>query len=130
MIFAFLRKSPFFEKSLQGEEYGMYNGYVAFDADLPESYQSSWGYDEQSRLDDVVRPHGGITFDRMITPTFGEIIPLTAIPDPELWKDGIRCVGFDTAHYGDNGKIWNFETCKREALDMMREIQSFIDSDE
>lgn len=129
MIFAFLRKSPFYEKSLAGEEYGLYNGYVAFDAELPESYQTSWD-DEQALLDDDVRPHGGITYDRIITPTSGEMIPLTAIPAPELWNDGIRCVGFDTAHLGDNGKIWNFETCKRETLGMMAEIQALIDERE
>ena len=124
MIFAFLRKSPFFEKSLDGEEYGMYNGYVAFDAELPKSWQSDW--EAEDALDGYVHPHGGITFDRTIRPHM-EMIPLTEIPAPELWENGIRCIGFDTAHIDDNKEKWNLETCREETLCMLEQVKALIE---
>jgi hypothetical protein len=125
MIFAFMRKSPFYEKALAGEEFGLFNGYVAFSEKLPVSWQSSW--DEENTIDDFIHPHGGITFDRTIGPDM-EMIPLTEIPDPELWKDGIRCIGFDTAHIDDNAERWNFESVREETLNMLSQVKALIDS--
>ena len=120
-----MRKSPFYEKALAGEEFGLYNGYVAFSDELPQSWQSSWN-EEGDVLDNHVRPHGGITYDSIIKPGF-EIIPLTAIPDPNEWSNGIRCIGFDTAHLGDNAKIWSFDNCKIETLEMLEEVERLIE---
>lgn len=120
MIFAFLRKSPFYDRGLEGEEYGLFNGYVAFDAELPETF--SW---EGECLDCMVAVHGGLTFDRIIKPEM-ELIPVTEIPSPELWKEGIRCVGFDTAHIDDNAKIWNYQSVRDETLSLLEQIKRLI----
>lgn len=125
MIFAFMRKSPFYDKAVAGEEYGMFNGYVAFDAKLPESWTNIWDEGDEPYLDSLVSVHGGITFDRTIKPDM-EMIPLTEIPDPELWKDGIRCVGFDTAHIDDYASRWNFEGVREETLELLNQIKELI----
>ena len=119
-----MRKSPFYKKALAGEEYGLFNGYVAFSDKLPESWQSSW--DDEDTLDNYVNPHGGITFDRIIKPDM-EMIPLTNIPDPNEWKDGIRCIGFDTAHVDDNAKRWDFNAVKSETLEMLDDVKRLIE---
>lgn len=111
---------------MSGEEYGMYNGYVAFDAELPNSYTNCWDTEEEV-LDDYVSVHGGITYDRVICPDGLEMIPLTEIPAPEKWSDGIRCVGFDTAHLGDSKEKWNFQTCREETLSLMNDIKALIE---
>lgn len=125
MVIAFLKWNPAHHRindnplNIGGE----YNGYVAFDAELPISYQGSMNWQEDNVLDNLVTVHGGITFDRPMSDLMEEpIIPITAIPEPKVLKT-FRVVGFDTLHYGDTKNNWTFEATKQETLELMKQIE-------
>lgn len=131
MIFAFLRQTPVYDKVITNEYIGgLYNGYVAFDDKLPLSIQGSLKLDEDllydDSLDNLVNVHGGITFDTTIFPSKLNMLPITAIPDPETWADGIRCIGFDTLHYRDTKKEWDYDGVKDETIKLYKQILNLI----
>ncbi len=121
MLFAFLRESGLFESIQSGMiDGGLYNGYVAFDNQLP--------YND---LDQIISIHGGITFDdninflnRPLT-----IIPITRIPEFTESKCTYRVVGFDTQHFGDTKDTWTFEQTKAETLYLKKQIENLIMKD-
>lgn len=128
MVIAFLMFGPFHHKYKPSVpiEGGEYNGYVAFDEELPPSYQGSRSFEIKNPLDDKVSVHGGITYDRHIGDNFDlPIIPLTAIPDPETLKK-FRVIGFDTLHYGDTKEEWTFEKTKAETLRLKEQIETLL----
>lgn len=114
MVIAFMKLSPAhhaYNRTLDG---GEYNGYVAFDVELP------------SELDGKVWVHGGITFDRKMSEVMPTpIIPLTEIPHPDELKK-FRVIGFDTLHDDDTKEKWTFERVKEETLDMKKQIEVLI----
>ena len=129
MIIAFLEPNPFFFKYRKGYDDelnwgGEFNGYVAFDKELPLSHQGGASYDDSNSLDYLVDVHGGITFDNpMLVLKDVPIIPLTAIPAPEELKK-FRCIGFDTLHYGDTKERWTIDAVKEETLRLMKQIET------
>lgn len=124
MVVAFLMRSPWYKEKRTKGENGNYNGYVAFEEELPLSYQAkgTWfGNDEV--LDDLVNVHDGITFDRKSLWKEAAIIPLTAIPE-DIHE--YRVIGFDTAHFGDTAEYWTFERTKEETLNLKKQIEDLI----
>ena len=129
MVVAFLRWNPFHHKlrekwgdspSVGGE----YNGYVAFDAELPPSFMSGASQEDCESLDYLIYVHGGITYDSDMDTTY-PMIPLTAIPNPEELKR-FRCIGFDTLHCDDTRDKWPVERVKAETLELMHQIENLI----
>ena len=129
MIVAFLRWNPFHyrlrekwgdDPSIGGE----YNGYVAFDAELPQSSMSGANWEDRESLDYLINVHGGITYDSEMDTTY-PMIPLTAMPAPEKLKT-FRCIGFDTLHDGNTRDEWPIEKVKEETLDLMHQIENLI----
>jgi hypothetical protein len=117
IIFAFLVKTPLYDKILSGEfSGGLYNGYVGFSGTpLPGSYQSGGN----GKLDSLIDVHGGITFDSVCDMSKlwrGEIIPITECPSEGIY----RVVGFDTLHCDDDMFMWNFERTKNEILKIQK----------
>lgn len=130
MIIAFLRMNPFHHRLNPNKpsyiEGGEYNGYVAFDDDLPPSWQGKADFSEENVLDHMVAVHGGITFDESMSEILDEpIIPLTAIPEPEVLKN-FRAIGFDTVHHGDTLDKWPIDKVKEETLRLMKQIQNLV----
>ena len=129
MIIAFLRWNPFYHKLREkwGDDPsvgGEYNGYVAFDAELPLSFMSGASWEDSKSLDCLIDVHGGITYDSEMDITY-PMIPLTAIPSPEELKT-FRCIGFDTLHSGDTRDKWPLEKVKEETLSLMQQIEKLI----
>ena len=129
MVIAFLMMNPFHHK-LYKEEYnegGEYNGYVAFDGVLPESFQGSSTWDDyDNTLDSMVHVHGGITFDNPMVALLKEpIIPLTPIPDRDTLKT-LRCIGFDTLHCDDTREKWTMEATEKETLNLKAQIEKLL----
>ena len=124
MVIAFLKWNPFHHKLHKGTyEGGEYNGYVAFDKELPLSCQGGAYWEDNNSLDNKVGVHGGITLDRKMSDWIEEpIIPLTAIPEPEVFKN-LRVIGFDTLHCDDTKEYWTFERTKEETLSLKRQIE-------
>lgn len=126
MIFAFLVKTPLYDKILSGEfSGGLYNGYVGFSGILPESYQSGGN----GELDDLINVHGGITFDSMCdmsVPCRSERIPITECPSEGIY----RVVGFDTLHLDDDMFMWNLENTETETLSLLEQITTLIAKNE
>lgn len=130
MVIAFLMMNPFHHRLnpnldplLDG---GEYNGYVAFDAKLPLSWQGGAPFEDKTVLDNMIDVHGGITLDRsMENWTHEAIIPLTAIPEPEQFKN-LRVIGFDTLHYDDTKDKWPFDAIKAETLKLKEQIEHLI----
>ena len=127
MIFAFLVKTPLYDKILSGEfSGGLYNGYVGFSGTpLPGSYQSGGN----GKLDSLIDVHGGITFDSvcdMSVPWRSERIPITECPNEGIY----RVVGFDTLHCDDDMFMWNFERTKIETLSLLEQIATLIAKNE
>lgn len=125
MIVAFLKWNPFHHKICE-RNYdfgGEYNGYVAFDKELPDSWQGKASFDDNNTLDHLVNVHGGITYDNIMESWIDEpIIPLTALPKPEVFKT-FRCIGFDTLHTGDYLEDWPIERVKEETFKLMKQIE-------
>jgi hypothetical protein len=129
MVIAFLMMNPFHHKLYKGEynEGGEYNGYVAFDGELPMSCQGggSW-YNYDDSLDNMVSVHGGITFDNPMSALLKEpIIPLTPIPDRDTLKT-LRCIGFDTLHCDDTREKWTMEATEKETLNLKAQIEKLL----
>lgn len=126
MVIAFLRENPFhhvFRKGMPPIEGGEYNGYVAFDKELPQSWQSTADFRLNGTLDNLVDVHGGITYDNSMFDFENEpIIPLTEIPSPEVLKT-FRCIGFDTLHAGDTAEKWTTDAVKAETLRLKEQIE-------
>ena len=117
----------FYPNRLSSVDGGEYNGYVAFDKELPPSWQGSGSFDSDNVLDRLVHVHGGITFDNSMSAlTDCPIIPLTEIPNPEILKN-FRCIGFDTLHCDDTKERWTLEATKEEALNLMKQIEALCD---
>ena len=130
MVIAFLMMNPFHHKLYKGnyDGGGEYNGYVAFDEELPLSWQGGADFDDNNVLDHMVSVHGGITLDHSMSDWMDEpIIPLTAIPEPEKMKN-FRVIGFDTLHYDDTKERWPLEAVKNETLDLMKQIEELLES--
>lgn len=128
MVIAFLKMNPFHHKfnpdTTQYYEGGEYNGYVAFDKELPESWQGGADFDDEDVLDRLVNVHGGITLDCPMADWLDEpIIPLTSIPDRDTLKK-FRCIGFDTLHCEDTKERWTLEATKEETLNLMKQIKT------
>lgn len=126
-VFAFMKESPLFKKyegrlKEIGLDGGRYNGYVAFNADLPDSWQGLTSFDREDVLDNMVDVHGGITFDSHFLEK-SSIIPLTEIPD-DWYK--YRAIGFDCAHAYDTEEEWTFESTKMETLNLYNQIKEII----
>lgn len=129
MVVAFLRWNPFHHKIREkwGDDPsvgGEYNGYVAFDTELPPSNMSGADWEDDKSLDYLINVHGGITYDSDIDTTY-PMIPLTAMPDPEELKT-FRCIGFDTLHACDTRDKWPLERVKEETLDLKKQIENLI----
>lgn len=128
MVIAFLKMNPFHHKFYKGDFNGggEYNGYVAFDAELPASWQGGASYEDDNVLDHMVDVHGGITLDcSMAEMLDDQIIPLTAMPAPEELKN-YRCIGFDTLHCDDTRDKWPIEAVKAETLNLMKQVKDLI----
>lgn len=125
MVVAFLRMSPLHHAFREGKPFvegGEYNGYVAFDKELPESWLNS-SFEDNNTLDYLVTVHGGITYDNPMSDFENEhIIPLTEIPSPEVLKT-FRCIGFDTLHAGDTAEKWTIDAVKAETLRLKEQIE-------
>ena len=120
MVVAFLRMSPmhraFSREGMSPIKGGEYNGYVAFDKELPQSWQGLASFLDDNTLDNLVDVHGGITYDAPMSDLENEpIIPLTEIPSPEVLKT-FRCIGFDTLHACDTAEEWTINAVKAETL--------------
>lgn len=131
MVIAFLKMNPFHHKLNPGAaqycEGGEYNGYVAFDKELPKSWQGGADFDDESALDNLVNVHGGITLDCPMADWLDEpIIPLTSIPDRDTLKN-YRCIGFDTLHCDDTKERWPMEAVKQETLQLMSQIEKLLE---
>lgn len=126
MVIAFLKMNLFhhaFREGMTHVEGGEYNGYVAFDKELPESWQGARDFDLDNTLDDLVSVHGGITYDEPMSEFENEpIIPLTEIPSPKALKT-FRCIGFDTLHAGDTAEKWPIDAVKAETLRLKEQIE-------
>lgn len=126
MVVAFLRMNPFhhaFREGMPPVEGGEYNGYVAFDKELPQSWQGTIDYSLNNTLDNLVDVHGGITYDEPMSEFINEpIIPLTELPSPEVLKT-FRCIGFDTLHAGDTAEKWTIDAVKAETLRLKEQIE-------
>lgn len=119
MVIAFLMMNPYHHKYDRG---GKYNGYVAFDKELPLSLLGGADFEDDDSLDYKVHVHGGITFDGQMSDMLDcPIIPLTSIPEPSALKN-LRVIGFDTLHCHDSKKYWTLERTKEETLDLMEQI--------
>lgn len=81
---------------LEREERGEANGYVGLPPEHPWHGKS---YDE---LNTVVDIHGGLTWSN------------NYLPANEKDPDGLWWIGFDTAHYQDNAKVWPWSRCLKE----------------
>ena len=131
MVIAFIKWNPFHHKLYKGnyDGGGEYNGYVAFDGELPLSWQGGAIYESVGTLDYMVNVHGGITLDcASIGDWIDEpIIPLTAIPEPEKLKT-LRVIGFDTLHCDDTRDKWPIERVKEETLSLKRQIEELLNS--
>jgi hypothetical protein len=128
MVIAFLMMNPFHHKLYKGDYDGggEYNGYVAFDGNLPLSYQGGKVWDDDDVLDNMVHVHGGITFDSLMTSIEDyPIIPLTSIPDPKTLKS-YRVIGFDTLHCDDTREKWTMEATKKETLNLKAQIEKLL----
>lgn len=130
MVVAFLRWNPFHHKLREkwGDDPstgGEYNGYVAFDAELPPSSMSGASWEDDRSLAYLVDVHGGITYDSEMDTDY-PMIPLTDLPTPEILRT-FRCIGFDTLHYGDTRDKWPMERVKEETLDLMHQIEKLIE---
>ena len=128
MVIAFLMMNPCHHKYSRNMDNigGEYNGYVAFDQELPPSWQGNFSSHGDDTLDGMVKVHGGITFDSEWDALKDcPIIPLTAIPSPEELKK-FRCIGFDTLHYDDTRDKWPIENVKAETLELMHQIEKLI----
>ena len=130
MVVAFLKMNPFHHliyNNPNGRNVmlgGEYNGYVAFDNELPLSWQGGKDQDDETALDNFVNVHGGITLDGSMESFMGDsIIPITALPDPDRLEK-FRVIGFDTLHYGDTEKEWSFDRTKEETLQLMKQIEN------
>jgi hypothetical protein len=131
MVIAFLMMNPFHHKFRAGfptkDMGGEFNGYVAFDGNLPLSYQGGKSWDDDDALDNMVDVHGGITFDSPMSGLLDcAIVPITSIPDTETLKK-LRCIGFDTLHYGDTKAKWGIEAVKKETLRLMEQIEKLLE---
>lgn len=129
MVIAFLRWNPFHHRLMKkwGDDPtigGEFNGYVAFDTELPPSWQGRGSFESDDVLDRMVSVHGGITYDSEMDITY-PMIPLTAMPDPEELKT-FRCIGFDTLHCDDTRDKWPIEMVKAETLELMHQIEKLI----
>jgi len=126
-VFAFMMECPLFKKydgrlKEMGLDGGHYNGYVAFNADLPDSWMGLASFDREDVLDNMVDVHGGITFDSHFLEKTS-IIPLTEIPI-DWYK--YRTIGFDCAHAYDTEEEWTFEATKNETLSLYEQIKGII----
>ena len=129
MVIAFLMMNPFHHKLYKGEftEGGEYNGYVAFEGNLPLSYQGGKSWDDDDALDNMVDVHGGITLDTPMTSIEDcPIIPLTRIPDPKT-LERYRVIGFDTLHCGDSKDKWPIESVKAETFRLKEQIEKLLE---
>ena len=129
MVIAFLMMNPFHHKLYKGnyDGGGEYNGYVAFDGNLPLSYQGGKSWDDDDALDNMVDVHGGITFDSPMSDLADcAIVPITSIPDPETLKK-FRCIGFDTLHCGDTKEKWPEDAVKAETIRLMEQIEKLLE---
>ena len=131
MVIAFLMMNPFHHKFRVGMPTenmgGEFNGYVAFDGNLPLSYQGGKSWDDDDALDNLVSVHGGITFDSPMADILDNpIVPITSIPDPETLKN-YRCIGFDTLHCDDTKERWPMEAVKQETLQLMSQIKKLLE---
>lgn len=127
MVIAFLKMNPFHHKLNPNRpsyiDGGEYNGYVAFDKKLPQSWQGSANWDDEDTLDNMVNVHGGITLDCSMEDFINDsIIPITSIPDPQILKK-FRVIGFDTLHCEDTKEMWTLEATKEETLRLMKQIE-------
>ena len=130
MVIAFLKMNPFHHKFRPKDteifEGGEYNGYVAFDAELPGSWQGGAYFDDDNVLEHMVDVHGGITLDCSMEDMIDDqMIPLTAMPDPKELKK-YRCIGFDTLHWNDTREKWSIEAVKKETLYLKKQIEDLI----
>jgi len=108
----------------EGKEKVLFHPYVAFDKELPNSWQGGVEFDEEGTLDSMVHVHGGITFDKLKSEFPDEpIIPLTNIPDLEAFNK-CRVIGFDTLHANDTREFWTIERIKEETLNLMKQIEA------
>ena len=131
MVIAFLMMNPFHHKFRRGmpteDMGGEFNGYVAFDAELPGSWQGSASFDDDNVLDHMVNVHGGITLDCSMEYMINDqMIPLPAMPAPEELKK-YRCIGFDTLHCGDTKEKWPEDAVKAETIRLMEQIEKLLE---
>jgi hypothetical protein len=92
-------------------DFGWGNGYVLIPKNNPLHGKH---YDEIN-----VDVHGGLTFSELLD---SEMI--------ESWKldkedEGKWCVGFDTAHYGDNLSKWTKEKVQEEAEKLKKQLINY-----
>ena len=131
MVIAFIKWNPFHHRLYKDDfnRGGEYNGYVAFDGELPLSYQGGADYESDDVLDHMVDVHGGITLDYASLEDWIDepIIPLTVIPEPEKLKT-LRVIGFDTLHCDDTKDRWPIERVKEETLNLKRQIEELLHS--
>ena len=131
MVIAFLMMNPFHHKFRADfstkDMGGEFNGYVAFDGNLPLSYQGGKSWVDDDALDNMVHVHGGITFDSPMSDLADcPIVPITSIPDPKTLKK-FRCIGFDTLHSGDTKKEWTEDAVKAETLRLKEQIEKLLE---
>lgn len=81
-------------------------------------------FTDDETLDDLVRVHGGITYDSGID-VDSPLIPLTALPSPDVLKT-LRCIGFNTLHCDGTRDNWPIERVKEETLSLMQQIEELI----
>lgn len=125
MIFAFMCETP-----RTFVECGKYNGYVATDEHLPESWQT-WqrthdvDADENNLLDAFVDVHGGITLDTTMSANWS-IVPLTPVPVSADEFHRFRVIGFDTLHICDTPEMWGYEQVRKETLRFYAQIVELL----
>ena len=62
--------------------------------------------------------HGGLTFSELVDV---EMCESWGLKDDSI---GMWCVGFDTAHYGDDKTRWTEERVQKEADNLLSQLQS------
>jgi hypothetical protein len=95
-----------------GVECGWGNGYVVIPPEHPL-------YNVQCENMDV-EVHGGLTLSKKITNGTLELFPALDVSDLGCWL-----VGFDTAHYGDDGYKWSMEAVQMETERLVLQLENY-----
>ena len=91
---------------------GWGNGYVL----IPKGHPA-WG----KHYDDIdVDVHEGLTFAQDVTPKLMEHFSGLSDEDMGMW-----CVGFDTAHYGDNIENWPKRMVEAETEYLKNQLMNY-----